>query len=622
MRKRRQRTGFTLIEVLVATAVTLLMMVSLAKIFKILGDSMQEGRAALELNNRLRNVALRIQNDLANATAVLEPPADPAQELGYFKYYDGPLTDYSGALYSSSAGVDLSRFGDTDDILMFTARADDVWYTGKVPLCILQGATPNAANTTEFVTIASQYAEIALFAEPVVSNLGNETKSPAALIADPNNYAAIGATDMPAEYRLHYRVLLIRPDLNLTDASVPGGQRLQGGTVGGQDWLIADPAEVLVGNTTFQLPSPTCDMSNSHQQCDLSLRRVSHLQSPSPVAANSLADLVDPANRFAHYRLRPTANTLSMPILALSPRIDMPYTASDAGSIAISNPPLPGEFQSGFLHPAFMLIGPAGSRVGEDVLANNILAFDVTGYDEGAPVVAFAGADGQPGVAGVDDDSDGNVDNASELGFDGSDDSILGPWDAGYGAAITNTSNPPVFVSTGAYVDLGWARKLQSHQFAVNQNNNLWSPLSGYGQANFVASNGNIPFTEALYKSGQVIQAGNNFSVLQPSYDSWSSLYEHDGILQAEPAARRGTVEIPVPANSPALRDGWRTMVDAASDGLDNNLNGQIDEVAERETLPPFASKLRGIKVSIRMEDPASRIIRQMSVGKEFITKQ
>ncbi|MCR9296622.1 MAG: hypothetical protein NXI32_28255, partial [bacterium] len=254
--------------------------------------------------------------------------------------------------------------------------------------------------------------------------------------------------------------------------------------------------------------------------------------------------------------------------------------------------------------------------------ANNILAFDVTGYDEGAPIIAFAGPDGQPGLAGVDDDGDAAVDNATELGFDGSDDSILGPWDAGYGVAITNSANPPVFLSTGAYVDLGWARKLQSHQFNVTSANNLWSPLSGYSQANFTASSGNIPFTEAMYKSGQVIQIGSNFSILQLAYDSWSSLYEHDGILQAEPNGRRGTVEIPNPANSPALRDSWRTMVDAASDDLDNNNNGQIDEIAERETLPPFATNLSGIKISIRMEDPASRIIRQMSVGKEFITKQ
>lgn len=203
--RRHRRSGFTLIEVLVATAVTLLMMVSLARIFKILGDSMQEGRATLELNNRLRNVALRIQNDLANATAILQPPADPAEELGYFKYYDGPLTDYSGALYSASAGVDLSRFGDTDDILMFTARADDVWYTGKVPLCVLQGQAPDANNTQEFVTIASQYAEIAIFAEPVVDSTGNEFKSPAPLIADPTAYAKIPGTNLPAEYRLHYR---------------------------------------------------------------------------------------------------------------------------------------------------------------------------------------------------------------------------------------------------------------------------------------------------------------------------------------------------------------------------------------------------------------------------------
>ncbi len=51
------RRGFTLLEVLIATAVTLLMMLSLAQVFKVIGDSMKQGRAALELNSRLRNVS-------------------------------------------------------------------------------------------------------------------------------------------------------------------------------------------------------------------------------------------------------------------------------------------------------------------------------------------------------------------------------------------------------------------------------------------------------------------------------------------------------------------------------------------------------------------------------------
>ncbi len=35
----KRRTGFTLLEVLIATAVTLLLMLGLAQIFKVLGDS-------------------------------------------------------------------------------------------------------------------------------------------------------------------------------------------------------------------------------------------------------------------------------------------------------------------------------------------------------------------------------------------------------------------------------------------------------------------------------------------------------------------------------------------------------------------------------------------------------
>lgn len=621
--RSQARSGFTLIEVLVAITVTLLMMVALARIFKIIGDSMQEGRAALELNNRLRNVALRIQHDLANATAVIRPPADPAQGLGYFKYYDGPFTDFSAALYETSLPQNsdaddkndtlLSRFGDTDDLIMFTARADDVWYTGQVPLFVLQGAAPNASNQTP-VRIASQYAEIVLFPEPVVTAVGNPDRSPGALIADPNQYQTIPGTDMPAQYRLHYRTLLIRPDLNIAGGVLPGSNV--------DDILIAKQTTVSVstmGGAQVSLPSPTCDMSLPHNQCDLSIRRANPYTGPnsgSPVAANSLADLVDPANRFAHVQIPLTNNTMSMPILALSPKIDMPFTLSEPPTR--NNPAPPLRYQSAFIHPAFTLFG---ARAGEDVLASDILAFDIRGYDPGAPILASGGPDGAPGIAGVDDDNDNTSDNASELGWDGSDDAVLTPGDPGYGPAMV--SGAPV-IGVGAYVDLAWGRKLLVHHSivpAVAGNLNLWSALSGLEKT----TGG---FSNELYKSGQVLQWNSNLDIFQPVYDTWTSRYDSDGILQAETGSGRGVVFVTdTTSNGPPLREAWRGspgnyFVDVGSDGLDNTGTAGIDDTDEQESLPPFAADLRGIKITIRMEDPNTRLVRQMSVGKEFITTQ
>lgn len=56
-------------------------------------------------------------------------------------------------------------------------------------------------------------------------------------------------------------------------------------------------------------------------------------------------------------------------------------------------------------------------------------------WDAEAAVYVAAGADAMPGVAGVDDDGNGLVDDSRELGATGSDDVMLTPLDEGYNDA-------------------------------------------------------------------------------------------------------------------------------------------------------------------------------------------
>ncbi len=635
------RRGFTLLEVMVATAVTLLMMIALAQIFKSIGNGMKQGRAALELNNRLRDVVYRIRLDLDNMTAIPDPPADATTGAGYLKYYDGTLTDYSAALYtndpSTFPSTDYSKYGDVDDIFMFTARAGDIWFTGKVPLFVLQGVAPTATNTG-LVTIAAQHAEVILFVEPVVTNIGNPDRNPAFLNFDPaENYEKArtddlpsGFTDLPERYRLYYRTLLIRPDLNIPATGIlPNGSVTVAGVT--TNYLQARP--------TTPLPTPTCDMIAAHQQCDLSIRRVNPFAATSTVAANSLEDLVDPANRFAHVQIplatsvTAPASAYSMPILALSPKLSLPFMATDAGATTSATSPL--AYQSGFLHPAFSL---SGTRTGEDILASDILAFDIKGYDPGAPLLGVVGADGvfgtndpqPPPLPRGDDDGNGIANDVSELGWAGSDDLVLSPNDPGYGSVLTTGT----VVGTGEYVDLCWGRKLVAHGATISAATNVWSQLSGLSQDNFIATGNNFPFTDALYRSGLVVQTGalsaaTPPAIFQPAYDTWTTRYESDGILQTERSVNRGVTRIAdLTTSGPALspQESWRRnaagvyIVDAGTDGIDNN-GGGVDDITEQETSPPFPTKLRGIKISIRMEDPSTRQIKQMSVAKEFVTQ-
>ncbi len=613
-RTNGSRSGFTLLEVLVATAVTLLMMVSLAQIFKVIGDSMKQGRAALELNSRIRNVAHRIQLDLNNMTADPKLGSDAFAGNGYLKIYDGPLTDFSYGMELATA----NRFGDVDDILMFTARAGDDWFTGKVPLFVLQNAglpvgsaVPITTANTELVTITAQHAEIVIFVEPLVTNEANPDRDPAYLALDPaNNFAKLlnpataAVTNLPSSYRLHYRTLLIRPDLNNGAGVLPGG--LDNGTPQ-RRWLQANHGTATFGTTTVSLPIPTCDMANAHQQCDLSIRRIDPASAPSAVAANSLEDLTNPANRFAHIQLPFTNTNFSMPVLALSPKLNMTYTLAEPGALitsasAAADKANPANNQSGFIHPAYILrsdITLQDDRTGEDMLASDVLAFDVKGYDPGATLFEIT--------------SGGNT-------------FVVTPNDPGYGTGLASGTA----IATGEFVDIGWGRKSQVHHGA-----------SGIGQLSGVDSTGGEPFTDSMYKSGLAMQTGAlpaiaaampfvnysaNLQIFQPSYDTWNQKFEGDGLFQAELTGTRGVVRVNT-GIAQGLREPWRHngsnyIIDAGTDGIDNTGSPSgVDDLAERETSAPFPIDLRGIKVSIRIEDPVARQFNQVSVVKEFVTQ-
>ena len=44
-----------------------------------------------------------------------------------------------------------------------------------------------------------------------------------------------------------------------------------------------------------------------------------------------------------------------------------------------------------------------------------------------------------------------------------------------------------------------------------------------------------------------------------------------------------------------------------------------VDDIGERETMPPYDKPLRGVQVSIRAYERDSRVIRQMRVNQHFM---
>ncbi len=602
--RARRRSGFTLLEIMIATAITLLMMISLVQVFKVISDSMKQGRAALQMNSTLRSITSRLRHDLSHLTVRVDPPSDTSSGGGYFMYFDGSMTDYTASLFAGDAPRS-NRFGDTDDILMFTARAGSSWFTGQVPRYIIEPPIAPAGPDTTPVIITSQLAEIAVFARPIKSPATN-----AALAFDDND-----DNNFPDSFRLHYRVLPIRPDLNTVGT---GAQRA-----------------LPVMNLASGDETPT-SMAPLFAICDLSMHRLydGDATTNDLIAANSLEDLANPANRFAHYQYSlsglGTAATTTMPLLVLDPIPNTELTAISAGLYPDPNPAgfsgataqLTGSVGN-YLHSAFVL---GDGRTGEDVIANNIVAFDVKGFDPGAPVIASPGADGGFGI------SNGATPPTftGPAGRDGSDDLILTPNDPGYAAAY-NTSSSYVNVSYGEYVDLMWARKALNSLSAYSLN---YSNISGNSPNLFTALSGlesaaPLTYTDGLLRSGKVlIRPTSGIFILQPTYDTWTTAFDTNGTSQSAYSTISGTAADlgRVDVNGLVRKNGWATSdtappVDRGTDGLDNNGTGGIDEMAERDTMPPFPVKLRGIKVSVRIEDLTSRQVKQMSVATEFATQ-
>jgi type II secretory pathway component PulJ len=151
------RRGMTLVEMLVATTCTLILMGAIAQVFGAFGTAVSDSRSMIELDAQLRSVAWRLRNDLAGATARTLPPLEVEAGEGYFEVIEGPRSDTQDANGNAIPLTNLTA--DIDDVLLFTTRNTETPYLGKYDY----GATK---------TIESQLAEVAWFLRPTENPTG------------------------------------------------------------------------------------------------------------------------------------------------------------------------------------------------------------------------------------------------------------------------------------------------------------------------------------------------------------------------------------------------------------------------------------------------------------------
>jgi len=157
--------GYTLVEMLVATALTLMLMGAVVAMFGRVSEGITDSRAMLEAADRLRLAETRLQMDLTGVTVSLSNPwCRPENNLGYFEYIEGPyFATMNNAVDSDSNTPDLT-VGDYDDILMFTTRSTGRPFVGRFGTGTIQS---DVAEVAWFVRGRTLYRRVLLVAPGV-----------------------------------------------------------------------------------------------------------------------------------------------------------------------------------------------------------------------------------------------------------------------------------------------------------------------------------------------------------------------------------------------------------------------------------------------------------------------
>lgn len=635
-RPQRDRHAFTLIEVLVATGLTLMLMAAVAGIFVLVSENISGARATIEMNDRVRATQLTLQKDLAGLTARGVPPLDPALGLGYFEIIEGPVgpcgppdtvlvnkdgipiadttpsrirtldqnainfanlsspaTFANGDTYSGGDTWDTT-VGDYDDVLMFTTRSDDTPFTGRGPSGSTLETQSNVAEIAWFLRGRTLYRRV-LLVDPTYNatpftDTNNDGISDGAWAFSGQSYYGMCDVSVrqvgnglsqpydPSSTELARLVANSLGDLTKRENRFGHPPMIQS-TKGGS-WSTSWPHDARYWGA-MRLPT---------------LRECSAPTWPLPFFAGSpstvwaTAGVVRPAGMPFH----PNATTFTeQPMVYFPPAERVRYDAWDeprqwegidvaTGGI-VTGPAAPGQSQAPLLYN--------GSRFSDDVILTNVVGFDVKVWDPGAPIFQ------REMLVGVGSGTTQIV--------------TIGPGDPGFaerlGALYQNPSGSlEQPVSYGAFVDLGWGvdPTLPGNPLIFPPPG--WTPPPGKQQAKFNGA--------GVFKSGLAAipsdQTDNNAppDYRARVYDTGSSHYERDGIDQGDP---NGTARLPA-------RDGRQ---DEGSDGLDTDSQNGIDDAGELEAPPPYAEELKAIQVKIRVFEPDSRQVREVTVVQELVSQ-
>ena len=267
-----RRTGLTLIEIMIALTMTLIILGAMMKAFQFASGEMRQGRALMELANRVRSAEGLLRTDLANPTVEPRPYTQTTAPNGYFEYIEGAERD---GIDSSNVLKDESYLnnylGDVDDILALTVRA--------TPGQSFRGRSGSGV-------IESSLAEVVWFT--TWTDLDGD----------------LTTINFDETVRVHRRVLLIRPDLNnssgkLNEDPLP--------------WEDPNDPEMIGDPEDIDDPDDPDSVETFFETSDISARVVP-TSGGFDVIANNLTDLALRKNRFCHEYFLDNSNTPPDPV--------------------------------------------------------------------------------------------------------------------------------------------------------------------------------------------------------------------------------------------------------------------------------------------------------------------
>ncbi len=158
-----RRRGFTLVEVLVATTLTLILMTAVVTVFGGVGDGIAKSRRALEQFDRLRTAAQQLRVDLQGVTVTMDGRAvRPEENQGYFEVIKS----------DSDAGADPTAIK-RGNIVMFTARNAARLFTGR---CQADRIQSDVAEVAWFVRGNTLHRRVLLVVPGIASTIANSAK--------------------------------------------------------------------------------------------------------------------------------------------------------------------------------------------------------------------------------------------------------------------------------------------------------------------------------------------------------------------------------------------------------------------------------------------------------------